>query len=119
MVTNPAPTIAQFHDDQAVAAVLDKLVADAEAASVADLFRVLADPRRVQIIDALVHAELCNSDLAALLGVTESAVSHQMRELRLLKLVQARKEGRHVIYSLSDHHVQHLLQDTLKHVREG
>ena len=62
--------------------------------------------------------ELCNGDLAAVLGISESAVSHQMRELRLMKLVTAERRGRMVYYRLTDTHIQHIFQDTLRHVQE-
>jgi DNA-binding transcriptional ArsR family regulator len=86
---------------------------------VANVFRVLADPTRVAIVHALSLAELCNCDLASILGVSESAVSHQMRELRLMKIVTARRRGRMVYYTLTDDHVRHVFEDTLRHVREG
>ena len=95
-------------------------VIDRESAvAVAELFRVLADPTRVSIIHALSVAELCNSDLAAVLGISESAVSHQMRELRLMKLVTAEKRGRMVYYRLTDTHIRHIFADTLRHVQES
>jgi ArsR family transcriptional regulator len=89
----------------------------AEAAT--NVFRALADQTRVTILHALCIASLCNSDLAGILGISESAVSHQMRELRLLRIVAAEKRGRMVYYSLTDSHVRHILQDTLRHAREG
>ncbi len=101
-----------------VAAVLSSLIERATAADIADVFRVLSDPTRVSIIHALSLDELCNGDLAAVLGISESAVSHQMRELRLMKLVTADKRGRMVYYRLTDTHIQHIFQDTLRHVQE-
>ena len=106
-------------DGEKVAAVLRELVQRPAAGDVADLFRVLADPTRVTILHALSMESLCNCDLAAILGISESAVSHQMRELRLTKLVTAERRGRMVYYRLADSHVRHVLQDTLRHVREG
>ncbi len=103
---------------EAVATVLSSLVERSTAADVADVFRVLSDPTRVSIIHALTLDELCNGDLAAVLGISESAVSHQMRELRLMKLVTADKRGRHVYYRLTDAHIQHIFEDTLRHVQE-
>ncbi len=89
------------------------------AVAVADLFRILADPTRVSIIHALSAGELCNQELSELLGVTESAMSHQMHDLRLMKLVSAEKRGRMVYYNLADTHIRHIFEDTLRHVREG
>ena len=101
-----------------VATVLGSLIERTTAADVADVFRVLSDPTRVSIIHALTLNELCNGDLAAVLGISESAVSHQMRELRLMKLVTADRRGRMVYYRLTDTHIQHIFQDTLRHVQE-
>lgn len=106
-----------IHQDD-VEAVLCSLIRRQDAAKIADIFRVLADPTRVSILHALSLAELCNCDLAAVLGISESAVSHQMRELRLLKLVTAERRGRMVFYRLADSHIRHVFEDALKHVRE-
>jgi DNA-binding transcriptional ArsR family regulator len=92
---------------------------DADLADgVATIFWALSDPTRVRIIHALTLAELCNGDLASILGITESAVSHQMHDLRLMKLVSAQKRGRQVYYTLSDPHIRHVFEDTLRHVQE-
>src|SRR3990170_8453516 len=98
-------------DRERVEAVLCSIVGRETAAAVADVFHVLADPTRVSIIHALSLAELCNCDLASILGISESAVSHQMRELRLLKLVTAEKRGRMVYYRLADSHIRHVFED--------
>ena len=111
-------TTARFVDREQATAVIDAMIGRATATDVADLFRVLADPTRVSIIHALSVSELCNGDLAAVLGISESAVSHQMRELRLMKLVTADKRGRMVYYRLTDTHIRHIFEDTLRHVRE-
>jgi ArsR family transcriptional regulator, lead/cadmium/zinc/bismuth-responsive transcriptional repressor len=85
----------------------------------ADIFRALGDPTRVRILDVLSHGELCVCDLAAVLSLSQSAVSHQLRLLRGLRLVRARREGRMVFYGLDDRHVTDLLGEGLKHVREA
>ena len=108
----------RYVDRERAAAVIDATIGRATATDVADLFRVLADPTRVSIIHALSVSELCNGDLAAVLGISESAVSHQMRELRLMKLVTADKRGRMVYYRLTDTHIRHIFEDTLRHVQE-
>lgn len=108
----------RYVDRDTVEAVLCSLIGREVATSISDVFRVLSDPTRVSIIHALSLAELCNCDLASILGISESAVSHQMRELRLLKLVTVEKRGRMVYYRLSDTHIQHVFQDTLRHVGE-
>ncbi len=84
-----------------------------------EIFRVLGDPTRVRILDALSRAELCVSDLAARLGVTESAVSHQLRLLRGARIVRARRNGRMIFYALDDRHVLALFEQGLRHVQEA
>ncbi|MDR1453023.1 MAG: metalloregulator ArsR/SmtB family transcription factor [Candidatus Margulisbacteria bacterium] len=84
----------------------------------ADLLRVFGDSTRVRIISALLHAELCVCDIAALLGMTKSAISHQLRVLRQTKLVKHRKAGKIVYYSLDDKHVSAIFKLGLAHVRE-
>ncbi len=117
-VESPVKPDARYVDAECVAAVRITMVDRTEATDVADVFRVLADPTRVSIIHALLVSELCNSDLASVLGISESAVSHQMRELRLMKLVSAERRGRMVYYRLTDTHIRHIFEDTLRHVRE-
>ena len=84
-----------------------------------EIFRVLGDPTRVRILDALSRAELCVGDLAARLGVTESAVSHQLRLLRSTRIVRARRDGRMIFYALDDRHVLALFEQGLRHVQEA
>jgi DNA-binding transcriptional ArsR family regulator len=84
-----------------------------------EIFRVLGDPTRVRILDALSRAELCVGDLASRLGVTESAVSHQLRLLRSTRIVRARRDGRMIFYALDDRHVLALFEQGLRHVQEA
>jgi len=86
--------------------------------SVAEVFKLLGDPTRVRLLDALSHGERCVCDLAALVELSESAVSHQLRLLRTARLVRVRRSGRLAFYDLDDHHVIGLLHDTRKHVEE-
>ena len=85
---------------------------------VAEVFKLLGDPTRVRLLDALTLGERCVSDLAGLVGMSESAISHQLRLLRAARLVRARRTGRMAYYGLDDHHVIGLLHDTRKHVQE-
>ncbi|MBI4317340.1 MAG: helix-turn-helix transcriptional regulator [Chloroflexi bacterium] len=94
------------------------MVSDAVAQSLAETFSVLGDPTRVRIIYALLKAEMCVCDLSALLGISQSATSHQLRVLRNLRLVKYRKDGKIVYYSLDDHHIQDLISEGLAHVQE-
>jgi DNA-binding transcriptional ArsR family regulator len=86
--------------------------------ALAETFRTLGDPTRLRIVEALGQAELCVCDLAALLRLGESAVSHQLRLLRGLRLVRARRDGRMVFYALDDEHITRLLAQGLEHVQE-
>jgi DNA-binding transcriptional ArsR family regulator len=104
---------------QAVEAVRGQLIDGKVAARLAETFRVLGDPTRVRIIHALSVGELCTCDLAAVLGMSESTVSHQLRMLRLLNLVKFRREGRVVYYSLDDEHIERLFLDSYRHVMEA
>jgi DNA-binding transcriptional ArsR family regulator len=83
----------------------------------AQVFKSLADETRLRILWALEHQEMCVCDLAALLGLTESAVSHQLRLLRNLQLVANRREGVVLYYRLTDTHVSQLMEVTLEHLR--
>jgi DNA-binding transcriptional ArsR family regulator len=90
---------------------------DADAAvDLAALFGALGDPTRVRLLAALVTGPLCVCDLAAVLGMTQSAVSHQLRLLRALSLVRARREGKLVWYALDDDHVRDLLAIGREHI---
>jgi DNA-binding transcriptional ArsR family regulator len=92
---------------------------EAEAAQLAELFRALSDPSRVQIVAALTSGELNVGALAETVGISESAVSHHLRGLRQMRLVSARKTGRQVFYSLNDEHIAELYRTGLDHVRHG
>lgn len=85
----------------------------------ADLFSALSDPTRLRIISVLLKGELNVGEIAARLRMTESAVSHQLRGLRQMKLVRARKDGRQVFYALDDDHVSKLYLMGLDHVEHG
>ncbi len=84
--------------------------------ALAETFGALSDPTRVRIIFALSEQELCVFDLARLLGLTGSAVSHQLRLLRGQRLVRYRKEGKVAFYSLDDDHIRNLMEECVKHV---
>lgn len=86
--------------------------------SLAETFNLLGDATRVRILDALSHGELCVCEIAALVGLSESAVSHQLRLLRGLRLVRPRRAGRLAYYSLDDQHIMSLFQQGLRHVQE-
>jgi ArsR family transcriptional regulator, lead/cadmium/zinc/bismuth-responsive transcriptional repressor len=85
----------------------------------ADLFSALSDSTRLRIISVLLDREMNVGDIAAQLGMTESAVSHQLRGLRQMRLVRSRKDGRQVFYALDDDHVARLYRLGLDHVEHG
>lgn len=88
------------------------------ASALAETFRVLGDPTRVRILDAISGGEVCVSRIATVVGLSESAVSHQLRLLRHMRLVRARRAGRQVFYALDDRHIAELLDQGLRHVQE-
>jgi len=90
-----------------------------ETARLASIYKVLGDPTRLKMIMGLRDGEMCVCDLAAFLGLTESAISHQLRRLRDQALVKKRRDGQTLYYSLDDEHVSGLLRVGLDHVREG
>lgn len=92
------------------------LIDSPSSVRLAETFAALGDPTRVRIVSALLNRELCVCDLAALLGMTQSAISHQLRLLRDLRLVRARKQGRVVYYTLDDRHIEELFSLGLDHV---
>ncbi len=103
------------HPEQIARAKLD-LPTDVEVQRLTEIFKALADPTRLRIIAALMHTELCVDDLSTLLGMSQSAVSHQLRLLRHLQLVQFRKEGKHSFYHLNDDHVRDFFQRSRDHL---
>ena len=86
--------------------------------TLADMFRILGDPTRVRILDALTAGELCVCDIAELVGISESAVSHQLRLLRGMRLVRPRRAAGSVYYAIDDQHILSLFQQALRHVTE-
>ncbi len=101
---------------EAVVEARSALPANDVVDGLAQTFAALADPTRLRIVAALARRELCVCDLAATIGLSESAVSHQLRQLRGLGLVRARREGRMAYYALDDDHVATLYADALTHV---
>ena len=89
-----------------------------ELYDLSDFFKVMGDSTRIRLLWALEEAELCVNDLAVLLDMTKSAVSHQLKILRTAKLVKAEKQGKNVCYSLIDEHVKVILEMALDHVKE-
>ncbi|MGM9614110.1 MAG: ArsR/SmtB family transcription factor [Oscillospiraceae bacterium] len=98
--------------------VLHGMPDDETLYDLAELFKVFGDTTRIRILYALFEAELCVCDLAQLLGMTQSAVSHQLRVLKGARLVKPRKEGKTVFYSLADDHVRKIIAQGMDHITE-
>ncbi len=101
-----------------VDAVRKQLPADTEILALSETFKVLGDPTRLRIVLALAKEELCVCDLATLIGLSVSAISHQLRFLRNMRLVKFRKEGKMVYYALDDEHIETIIGEAQTHVRE-
>ena len=84
----------------------------------AELFKVFGDSTRIKILYVLFESEMCVCDIAALLGMTQSAISHQLRALKNARLVSSRREGKTVFYALADDHVKTIIDQGLEHVSE-
>ncbi|MDR3539897.1 MAG: metalloregulator ArsR/SmtB family transcription factor [Desulfosporosinus sp.] len=97
----------------------DHLITLDRANSLSELFKTLGDPTRIRIMDALAKSEFCVCDLAELLGLSQSATSHQLRVLRNSDLVKYRREGKMVYYSVHDSHVSELYRQGMEHIDEG
>mgnify|MGYP002509650829 FL=1 len=105
------------HEDT-VRQVLGGMPDDETLYDLAELFKVFGDSTRIKILYALFEAELCVCDISKLLGLTQSAVSHQLRVLKGSRLVKFRREGKTVFYSLDDDHVRKIIAQGMEHVNE-
>ena len=99
--------------------IKQKMVDEQSAEQMAELFKALGDPTRVKLIGAMLHEELCVHDLSVLLNMGQSAISHQLRYLRNLRIVKRRKSGKTVYYSLDDSHIETIYSLTLQHLKHG
>lgn len=97
--------------------VRKELYTDTEIAEIADLFKSLGDPTRMRIVAALRIRELCVGDLSALMEISQSGVSHQLRLLKQKRIVKSRRDGKLIMYSLDDQHVVDIIKITVNHVR--
>jgi DNA-binding transcriptional ArsR family regulator len=104
---------------EAVDSVRSLMLSPRLIANTAEIFKVLGDPTRVRLLFALAQRELCVCDLSAVLGMTQSAISHQLRVLRSARLVRYRKAGKIVYYSLADAHVLQFIDVGVDHARES
>lgn len=104
--------------EETVEQVLRELPDDEQLYDLAELFKVFGDSTRIKILYALFEAELCVCDIAQLLNLTQSAVSHQLRVLKGSRLVKPRRDGKTVFYALSDDHVRKIIAQGMEHVNE-
>lgn len=101
-----------------VAKVKEKMAPEEMLNDLAELFKVFGDPTRIKILSALFESEMCVGDIAVALGMSQSAISHQLRVLKQAKLVRYRKEGKSVYYALDDDHVYQIFYQGLNHINE-
>ena len=104
--------------EEIVEKVRDKIPGEDTLYDLTELFRIFADSTRIRIQYVLLESEMCVCDIAALLGMTQSAISHQLRALKNARLVKSRREGKTVFYSLTDDHVKTIIDQGLEHVSE-
>ena len=117
-IPTPAECDAEHLDQSTTTVRRQQLLTARTVEGLAETFRVLGDPTRVRILDALAGGELCVCDIASLVNISESAVSHQLRLLRGMRLVRPRRAGRLVYYAVDDHHILELMKQAMTHVEE-
>ena len=113
----PCCEVSEIHPEQ-IALAKSRLPDEDTLFSLADLYKLFGDSTRLRILYVLMDAELCVCDIAELLGMTASAISHQLRLLKQAALVKYRKSGKSVLYSLADSHVQTILAQGMEHITE-
>lgn len=106
-----------IHED-VVSKVKAKMVSGDDASNLAEFFKVFGDTTRIRILNALFEDEMCVCDIAALLGMTQSAISHQLKALKQARLIKNRRDGKVIYYSLDDEHIKQIFDQGLNHVRE-
>lgn len=107
----------EVHED-CIKCVKDRMLEESTFTKLAETFKVFGDPTRIKILYALFTKELCVCDIAEVLGMSQSSISHQLRVLKTARLVKYRKEGKVVYYSLDDEHVREIFNAGLEHVGE-
>lgn len=107
----------QVHED-VVKAILEKMPDEDKLYDLAEIFKVFGDSTRIRILYLLFEAELCVCDIAQLLNMNQSAISHQLKILKQSRLVKSRREGKSVFYSLADGHVRTIINQGMEHIEE-
>ena len=104
--------------EEIIAAVHEKMPEEEVLYDLAELFKIFGDTTRIRILYVLFESEMCVGDLARVLGMTQSAISHQLRILKQGKLVRARRDGKALLYALADSHVRLMLDQGMEHIME-
>lgn len=106
------------HNLELVESVKNRLPNEVTLLNVANFYKIMGDYTRIRLLRALEESEMCVCDLSVLLDMTKSALSHQLKALRIARLIKSRKKGKHVFYSLDDEHIKILLDIAIKHLEE-
>jgi len=117
-MTDKTPSVPTTEDAEFIARIQAGMLNDDSVMALADLFRLFGDSTRVRLLWALNEGDMCVQSLSDILGVSVSAVSHQLKLLKDANLVRGRRDGKNVIYSLCDEHVRYLMSTALIHLRE-
>jgi ArsR family transcriptional regulator len=104
--------------EEVVNKVREKMIEEDHAIRLAELFKVFGDTTRVKILNALFSSEMCVCDISVLLGMNQSAISHQLKTLKQARLIKSRRDGKVVYYSLDDEHIKEIFDKGLTHVKE-
>lgn len=107
-----------IHNTKLVSTIKKKMCSYDVVTDLSDFFKIMGDSTRLQLLMVLEYGELCVSDLAYILNMSISAVSHQLKSLRNAKLVKIRRDGKNIYYSLDDDHINSILEVSLKHILE-
>ena len=107
-----------YVDEETIAQVNEKMPPAEELQDLADFFKVFGDSTRLKILNVLLCSEMCVLDIAGILGMSQSAISHQLRILKQMGLVKNRREGKIIFYSLADSHIVTILSQGLDHIEE-
>lgn len=98
--------------------IVDHIPSEDKLARISEIFKILGDPTRIKIMYSILKTELCVCDIAEAIDMTPSAVSHQLRNLKQLRLISSRRSGKEIYYSLADEHVEELFDVALEHIEE-
>ena len=120
MISDQQPMTGDFMHvhDEIIQKVAHEMPSEDVLFDLSELFKVFGDSTRIRILYCLFESEMCVYDIATLLGMTQSAISHQLSVLKKNKLVKSRREGKNIIYSLADAHVRAIINQGVEHVTE-